>query len=496
MMQDRKERYALGGLILIYTVLFGLFASARHYRMETSIFDLGIFDQALYLLAKGDTHYLSTRGLHIHGDHFHPILNLLAPLYLLGMSEVGLLFVQSFIVALGTIPVFYLARHHGIAPLWSFNFALAYLAHPTVSFLNRFDFHPVVIMLPALLASVLFLEKGWPRAYALALLLTLSCTEATGFTIIALSATAFLLRGLRWAVGTLAFGVGGMVIAKISLKYFLNGNPTAYAALYTDYGTSESQIIKNVFLHPIATASALSTKTNLEYLLYILASLLFLPLISPVRLLPIVPTLMGNLLSWRLSQHKVEFHYGAAIAPFLLWSAIYSWKKLTKGDRKRELVLGALLFVGTFIAVWRGPTGEVHTKRIKQPIDFHSVSERIQIDDSVSSDSGIGPHLTGRDELYLFPSPFVPVAWGSSVDALIHQSSAEYPPIGSAQLRRGIESTSVTWVVLPKSVDRRRTFPNRAEDDAYLRQQLIRSKLYEQIPTEDDFMLFRRKESP
>ncbi|MFA5505321.1 MAG: DUF2079 domain-containing protein [Vulcanimicrobiota bacterium] len=494
---SEKRAYKLLALLMgLYTAAFSWLALERHWRMQTSIFDLGIFDQALYLLTQDDSLFLTTRGLHVHGDHFHPILLLFAPLYLLSPSVTTLLVLQTLVIAAGAYPAYRLARHHGLEARWSLVVAGVYLAHPAVGFLNRFDFHPVAVMAPALLFAVLYLEEAKPIPYTLALLATLACTEAAGFTVIALAVTALWVRDKRWFLGTFTLGALGIVVAKYWLRYFNHDQSSPYAMLYTNYGTSEAEVALHLLSQPLNTVASLSTPLNFEYLFYLFGPVLFLPLLAPDRLLPILPVLLGNLLSWRYSQHRIENHYGAALAPILIWAAVVGWKRLqTRGVS--EKVLGTLLSVAFLSCVYFGPLGVKHRSRLNPRASLENVKQQVHPDDVVVADNALGGHFSQRERLFLFPNPFVRVAWGNTSGSLVQQSSNEYRPVSRGAVRRGLEAVSLDCIVLPIDSEMRSDFPLLPGDSSMIRAEVERSPLWEKVePVEGDAFVLRRRAKP
>ncbi len=63
-------------------VLFAC-SAVRHELFHSSAYDLGWFDQAVYLISRGQPPIVSLVGYHVLGDHAALVLYLLAPLYLI-----------------------------------------------------------------------------------------------------------------------------------------------------------------------------------------------------------------------------------------------------------------------------------------------------------------------------------------------------------------------------------------------------------------------------
>ncbi|MBW1775085.1 MAG: DUF2079 domain-containing protein, partial [Deltaproteobacteria bacterium] len=55
--------------VLIYIGVIGAYVTYDHLAFRTQAFDLGIFDQALWLVSEGKTPFITVRGLHRFGDH-------------------------------------------------------------------------------------------------------------------------------------------------------------------------------------------------------------------------------------------------------------------------------------------------------------------------------------------------------------------------------------------------------------------------------------------
>src|SRR5262249_22548601 len=91
--------------------LYAALAVVRHQRLETG-FDLGLFEQAVRAYARLQPPVVPLKGPGVLalGDHFHPIVAALAPLYRLLPGPVTLLIAQSALLALSVVPVTRLAE--------------------------------------------------------------------------------------------------------------------------------------------------------------------------------------------------------------------------------------------------------------------------------------------------------------------------------------------------------------------------------------------------
>ncbi|PLZ80809.1 hypothetical protein CBP16_12350, partial [Fischerella thermalis WC217] len=140
-------------------MLFGC-SSLRHMLFHSAAWDLGIFDQAVYLISQGKSPISSFLGFHILGDHAAIIFYPLALLYKIYPSVYWLFLVQAIALASGALFTNLIARQAGLTTEQAAAIAVVYLLYPLVFNINLYDFHPDVIALPALLGAILAARLG------------------------------------------------------------------------------------------------------------------------------------------------------------------------------------------------------------------------------------------------------------------------------------------------------------------------------------------------
>ena len=134
------------GMLAWTAVLFFIVRGAyAEYRVGR--FDLGNMVQAVWSTAHGrplEITYASTgdQVLRLAG-HADPFLVLLTPVWLIWPSALALALTQIVVVALGALPVFWLARRHSGSERLAALLALVYLAYPWVATSAAAAIHPV-----------------------------------------------------------------------------------------------------------------------------------------------------------------------------------------------------------------------------------------------------------------------------------------------------------------------------------------------------------------
>ncbi|HEY9611226.1 MAG TPA: DUF2079 domain-containing protein [Allocoleopsis sp.] len=106
--------YLLAGMIGVSVLVLFLCSSVRHALFQSTGWDLGIFDQAIYLISQGQPPISSLIKVHILGDHAAWVFYPLALLYKIYPDVHWLFAVQALALALGALPTYYLARLAGL----------------------------------------------------------------------------------------------------------------------------------------------------------------------------------------------------------------------------------------------------------------------------------------------------------------------------------------------------------------------------------------------
>src|SRR5260221_373083 len=102
MQRRRRSGRAFALTVSVASALvYGLLAVLQHARFRTTGYDLGIFEQAIrgYAHLRAPIVPLKGPSVNILGDHFSPIIAVLAPVYRLVPSAYTLLIAQALLVA-------------------------------------------------------------------------------------------------------------------------------------------------------------------------------------------------------------------------------------------------------------------------------------------------------------------------------------------------------------------------------------------------------------
>src|SRR5207248_4998225 len=91
--------------ILAYAAIFSFITVTRHLTLLTHALDLGYYVQLTWNLARGAGPLVSLPEMNAWGDHFSPVMYLLAPLFWVAPGAVALLVAQAVTRAVGALPL-------------------------------------------------------------------------------------------------------------------------------------------------------------------------------------------------------------------------------------------------------------------------------------------------------------------------------------------------------------------------------------------------------
>lgn len=413
------EYSALAAMVLLYIAAFSYLTVRLHNNFQTFGFDLGIFDQGIWLLSRLKDPFITVRGLHLFGDHLSFMLVLLAPLYKIWADVRLLLVLQTIALALGAVPVYLLAKdrlRHGVLAL---ALAASYLLYPALQWLNRDHFHPETIATPALLFAFYFVMRRRYGLFAVAALIALLAKEDIALILMLMG--VYIAVTNNRAVG-LATTLASLAWFLIGIKFILpmfNQEGFFYIRNYSNLGSTPGEVIVNTITKPGLALSLLLQERKLVYLTQLLAPVAFSPFASIEVFLIALPALFSNLTSQQGYMDTIEYHYTATIIPFVFVSAILAIEKLSLKKREGALVAALILLIALTSNYFWGPLPG--SQKYRQGFFVSDNGGRasaqagialIPENASVSAFYAFVPHLTHRERIYEFPNPYISRNWG------------------------------------------------------------------------------------
>jgi uncharacterized membrane protein len=395
-------------IIVGFIILF-LASSFRHLLFSSTAYDLGIFDNGIYLISQGKNPYVSFRELHILGDHAAWILYLIAPLYVIFPSVYWLFILQAFALAIAILPIWHLAKLMDLTDSKARTVCLIYILYPLIFNVNLFDFHPEVIAIPLFFTAILGVRLNKIYWFISSIIFILGCKAVLALTVAMMGIwLIFFHRKKTYGMIAIFSGIFWFIIATQLIIPHFSGAEAAAVGRYTFLGDSVTEILLNLILKPQIIFSYLFTGANFEYLL-----LLFIPVIPALawqeltNLIPAIPTLFLNLLTDYQPQKDLIHQYSLPIIPFLILTIIASLANhKTWFDKSYQIRIWSLI---AFLILAKYVYFFPNSLYMKNLPTWRSTNEAINLIDkkaSVLTAAQIVPHLSHREEIYLATDDF------------------------------------------------------------------------------------------
>ena len=416
---------------LTYAIIFGRLAVTHHNNFGTWAWDLGIYDQAFWLVSRGGQTFMTVRGLDVWGHHINVIAYLFAPIYWLGGGATFLCAFQSLVLGLGALPVYLLARDRLKNSWMGLLFALAYLMYAPLQWLSWRDFHPEVLAITPLLAAWWCARTcRWVWFYAFICIVLLT-REDTALAVIALGVVLAFSKASatrRAGLGTAAAAfVWYLIATRFILPHFNRGQQAYYIkAFYSNYGTTTIGILGHIVTHPQQLYGDAVQADRLRFYRDLILPFGGLPILAPLQLLVALPQLLANAIGLNPYARMIKFQYTALLIAPITVAAIngaarvwhfYPYKSFKTKSLRAILVLWLVVAsIATNVAwsnsaighnpdVWNGESAD-RTLTMQ-----HAVS-LIPDNVPVTATYTLLPHLTHRENIYDWPVPWIDSYWG------------------------------------------------------------------------------------
>lgn len=323
---------------------YWLYSTLQWRRYESPSWDLAIFTQVLRKYAHLQPPIVTIKGVdfNILGDHFHPLLAILAPIYAVFPTAYTLLVLQAVLIA---ISVFFVAKaaheHLGLVGGWLVGgaYAISWGVQRAVAV----QFHEVALAAPILAISLwLLLRKAWlPAAIWGGLLVFVK--EDLGLTVMALG-LVLGWRSKKWLMGGVLTAWGAIMFVLTLTVILPSLNPS------NQYDYSRYVSVDDLVANPLGFVTGLLTNdAKMSTVLLLLTCTGLFILRSTIGLLAL-PTLVWRFLSTNQGHWGPTWHYSLVLMPIAYAAAIDGIAALRQSDRPflRAYASHGAVIVATF----------------------------------------------------------------------------------------------------------------------------------------------------
>jgi uncharacterized membrane protein len=320
----------------IALTVFGAYAALSLFRLlqlDPTSWDLGIYTEYVKQYAHLHAPIVDTRaaGFNLLGDHFQPIVALIAPFFRVFPSAATLLVAQALLAAASVFGVSQVARDklgtgpgRAIAVAYGFSWGLQQMI--------EFDFHEIAFAVPLLAFSLSALVRGRVKAAVWWALPLVFVKEDQGFTVAAIGLYMIIAglranqdpgpdpdgqRRMKAGLLLLTWGFAWSFLAiGVIIPHF---NPAHHYDYWSDGGVFAPG--GHVSVTGLAKQFFRAWPDKLQTTVMLLLPTAFIALRSPLALIA-VPSMLLRFLSTNSSFWGTFWHYNATVMPILFIAAV------------------------------------------------------------------------------------------------------------------------------------------------------------------------------
>lgn len=419
---SKRKMVIILTFVVVLTLLYvGSLVVLRYYLFRTPNFDFGIFSQMYYYMKEtGLPMTTSERGYYLShfSIHFSPILYLILPVFFILDSPVTLIVMQLLIVMSGAIPIYFICKNRKMTNFITLGLVLVYILYPTMRTGLFYDFHENKFLPVLLLWLIYFLDKrgGSEKQKNIGVIvfgfLALLVKEDAAIYVACIGIFQAIYKKEKKdrIRGIILFGVS--VIYFFIIFCFLNkygqGSFITSVGRFSNLMTSSEDglvgMLINIVKNPAYAVSQLLNKDKIEFILWTMAPLMFIPFLARKTSIFIlmIPYMVMNLLTDYVYQYNIEFQYTYGSCTLLIYMVIIWFEGAENLKKKRLLIIMVItaLLCSTSAMSTKNSYYKDAEENMEQNMEIFRLLETIPEEASVRASTWFVPALSQRKEIY------------------------------------------------------------------------------------------------
>lgn len=419
-------------LIGAYVIRFALLSVQVYDGYGAPGYDMGIFDQGVWLLSRFHAPFVTVMGRDLFGDHTSFVLLLAVPLYWVWPAAQTLLVLQVLLLAAAAIPLYLLTfRRTGNAWIAT-ALAGAYLLNPALQHGNLEQFHPESFLV-LFVALAIFAALEWkPWLLLFSVIGCLLVKEDTALLIVPLGLWVLLRRDRTWGLRIMIGAAAYMAFAYKVVIAALLGTDSFYANRIPFGGLGGLAAAPFVHFGKLAKYSLSGYRPFYIWQMGVSFGWAFLiaPEIAAIGIL----TFAENVLSAFPYMQQILYHYSLPLVPVFAMGTAFAIVRLTTPGRRAAaatFVAGAAVvscYLWGLAPFSRDPVYPHSAPNSPQVLAVNQALKAVPANAVISADYPFIAHLDHRVRAYQWPTPFRATYWG-----LYKQEGQRLPFAGQIQ---------------------------------------------------------------
>jgi uncharacterized membrane protein len=402
-------------LVAAYAVRFGLLSVQAQDGYADPGYDMGIFDQGVWLLSHFHAPYVTVMGRDLFGDHTSFILLLAVPLYWIWPEAQSLLVLQACLIAAAAVPIYLLARKRTESTFIATALAGAFLLNPALQQGNMEQFHPESFLVLAIAVAIYAAVEWRPWLLAVAVVACLLVKEDTVLLMVPLGIWISLRRNRKWGLTIAGASIAYAVFATHVVIRFLLGTTSFYANRIPFGGVAG--LLAAPFLHFGKFWDYLRSGYKPFYIWQTGVSYGWVFALSPEVALIGIGTFAENVLSKFPYMQQIQYHYSLPLVPVLAMGTVWAvsrlrtqWWRMTAAAVVAVAAVWSCYFWG-LAPFSRNPVYPHMSPNASQTLAINQVLQSVPSNAVISAHYMYVSHLDHRTRIYQWPTPFRATYW-------------------------------------------------------------------------------------
>jgi uncharacterized membrane protein len=420
-------------LFYVFSILyltFGKIKALHHYvdfATHLEILWRNYQSQGLITLMSENYH----GGRHWFAAHFTPIIYLTyVPAFAIFPSPYAIPISETFFILSSLIPLWLISKKY-LDDNLSRLLICSFLFYPTIFYTNLYGIAYIEICIPLFLWLFYFFEEKKNKLFILTLILCLMVREEISLVTCFFGIYMLIKKRYSLAFFTIILSLAYFftVLLVVMPSFRTGGNHQAHiaASLYSQWGSTYSEMILSILLNPIDAFNKILIAPKIGHFVMILVPLLFIPLSSIFAFLVATPNLAMVFLSSSITHSSFILYYLSPSIPIFFYATITGISKL-KNFKFINIssLINAILVASIFTTIFFGATpisiafwnknytvGNFYTTNFHhsayEETDRHAVAKKIvksiPQNSVVSAEQHLMPLLYKHKKMIIFPSP-------------------------------------------------------------------------------------------
>ncbi len=302
---ELRERDHFIFIALSFSIVFAAISCARYLAGNNGMVDIGNMLQPIYNTGQGRFMQFSKFGEQVNRFSMHQefIYLLFVPLVRLFRSGCTLLIVQSFLIGFSSVAIYKIAFLKSGDRARSSLFGAMFLLYPPLLHAGMFEFHGDTLAVFFICYALYFYFSGKKALFFTFTILSFLCKEYIALLFIFFSIYMFVSGSRK----------SGIILFILGIFYYF-GFLRIIGLLIP-----RSDFIKDVY-YTFDLKALVGNVLNIfkiKNFLFLFVPLLFISLLEPLLLLPVLPVAAGLFLSDIPEAADIRYHHWASVLPFI-----------------------------------------------------------------------------------------------------------------------------------------------------------------------------------